>query len=239
MFINRHYIPLVFTVLGFVLLCSLGSWQVYRLTWKNDLIDRIKQGVLSDPVPLPASVSDVSAMRYKKIRVEGQYMHDKEIHLYTGPRRFKGKPGYSIITPLLRHDGTVVLVDRGWVPAENKKRSTRLESVELKSELVEGILVPGESKRFYVPDNDVERNLWFWVDIPFIASYLGKDIEPYYIRKLGEYKEGRLPIPGDYTIRIRNDHLQYAITWYCLSIILVVIYFVYRYKESSSVTKRK
>jgi surfeit locus 1 family protein len=90
------------------------------------------------------------------------------------------------------------------------------------------MLQSGELPGIFTPENNPERNLWFWLDIPKIASFTGKTIGNVYVRALaGADDEGKLPMPGKANIEIRNDHLEYAIIWYSLAVILSVIYLIY------------
>lgn len=218
----------LFTILAFLTLVSLGSWQVKRLLWKNNLIAEITERAGLPPIFLPDSPIDIENMQYRKIKLEGHFLNDKEVHLFTGANRMKGDPGYNIITPLEMADGRVVLVDRGWVPAKKKEQEKRQETIINRGVSLVGMLHKGEHKGLFTPDNDIAKNLWFWLDIPAISGFTGKTLDNVYVRALAEDGEvDDLPIAGKAEVQFRNDHLQYAITWYSLAIILLVIYLVY------------
>lgn len=83
---------------------------------------------------------------YRKVAVDGVYQHDKEILL--GPRtRGDGQVGYFIITPLVRENGTTILVKRGWVSMAKKERHTRPDSLTQGVVHVEGLLRTSEKVR--------------------------------------------------------------------------------------------
>ncbi len=221
-------IPTLFTIASLIVLLCLGTWQVQRLMWKTNIVAKISERVALPPINLPKGEIDLEALKYRKVIVTGQFLHDKEIHLFTGSRELRGDPGYNIFTPLEAKDGTVVLVDRGWVPTTKKDSATRPETL-LKGKIsVTGMLHEGEHKGTFTPDNDIARNLWFWIDIPAVAGFTGKALDNVYVRAIVEGEANDvLPIPGKVTIEVRNDHLQYAIIWYSFAIILVIIYTIY------------
>jgi surfeit locus 1 family protein len=221
-------IPTAFSFFGIILLLTLGTWQVQRLNWKNHLIAQIAQRALMPPVTLEPGKIDIESLKYRKIIVKGHFLNDKEVHLFTGAKQMRGEPGYDIITPVEQADGTIILVDRGWVPANKKNPSLRPETLINGEILITGMLQSGELPGIFTPENNPERNLWFWLDIPKIASFTGKTIGNVYVRALaGADDEGKLPMPGKANIEIRNDHLEYAIIWYSLAVILSVIYLIY------------
>lgn len=221
-------VPTIFTAFSLLVLLALGSWQLYRLNWKNNLIAEITERVAMTPIELPKGNLDVESLKYRRALLKGHFLHDKEIHLFTGPIRMKGELGYNILTPLELQDGKVVLVNRGWVPSDKKEQSSRPETL-IKGEIqLVVMLQEGEKQGTFIPDNDTGRNLWFWIDMPAIASFTGKDFDNVYFRAIDDGKPSDiLPVPGKSKIEIRNDHLKYAIIWFSFVIILSVIYTIY------------
>jgi surfeit locus 1 family protein len=233
-------IPTIFTISALIILLVLGSWQVKRLLWKNQLVTQTESRMAMPAIPLPYGKPDIDSLKYRKFIVSGHFLHDKEVHLFTGAKVMRGKPGYNIFTPLVRDNGSAVLVDRGWVPASKKERSKRPETlVEGEVSLV-GMLHEGEHKATFTPENDIEKNLWFWIDIPTIAGFSGNDMDNVYVRALlDKSAENSLPVAGESKIEVRNDHLQYAIIWYSFAIILLIIYTIYVRRQASDVRIQK
>jgi len=233
-------IPTIFTIFTVIVLLTLGTWQVKRLQWKNQLASEITERGAMPPMILVQDKIDLDAIKYRKIIVKGHLLNDKEVHLFTGAREMRGEPGYNIITPLEQEDGSVMLVDRGWAPAKKKEPESRPETIINGEVSIIGMLQSGEHPGIFTPENNISRNLWFWIDIPAIASFTGKTIPNVYVRALeGENDVGVLPIAGKSTIEIRNDHLEYAIIWYSLAIILSVIYLIYIKGQRSGSDQKK
>lgn len=85
------------------------------------------------------SAQAVKDFEYRRVKVTGVYDHAHEMLL--GPRtRGDGNSGYFLITPLVRENGSIVLVKRGWVPTEKKDPHTRPESLTQDVQEVEGLL---------------------------------------------------------------------------------------------------
>lgn len=225
-------IPTLFTIPAIITLLALGTWQVKRLEWKNNLIAAMTTRISMPAIDMPESIDDINNYKYRKIRLSGNFMNENEIHLFTGPIEMKGEPGYEILTPFEQDGGNVVLVDRGWVPASKKNRNERPETISDEPVTVYGMLLEGEKQARFVPDNDIAGNLWFWIDVPAIAAETGYNLQNLYIRLLKSDNDvNSLPITGDAVVKYRNDHLQYAIIWYSLAIILLVIYILFHYRR--------
>lgn len=224
-------IPTLFTIPALILLISLGTWQLYRLEWKNTLIANVGKALHQEEIDLPSDVASPAALQYRKIRVKGQYLHDKEIYLYTGTREYRGEQGYDILTPLKTKEGNVVLIDRGWVPIQKKLPESRPETLTIEEVSVDGYVLLGEKKKFFTPANELSKNLWFFIDIPAIANYTHLHLPDFYILASANTNPKQLPVGRDLSIKIRNDHLQYAITWYSAALALLVIFVLYHRKR--------
>ncbi len=221
----RRYSFHVFMLVAIALLLTLGTWQVQRLQWKNARVEAIQAQLAEPEWPL----TDVGALDeadiYRRVSATGTFLHDEEVHLYTGNIAYKSKIGYDIITPLVLTNGQVVLVDRGWVPAELKAQETRPETLVEGEEGLSAMLMPGEQPGWFTPENDISGNLWFWLDIPAVSASKNIELPPYFLRALiTEGAEKALPRAGEANIQLRNDHLHYAITWYALALIAAVFY---------------
>jgi surfeit locus 1 family protein len=222
------------TLIAVTIMVGLGTWQVERLAWKNALIDRIESGLRAAPAPLPARVENPADWDFRRVSVTGRFLHDHELDL--AARSMNGRIGYQIVTPLKRDDGTLVLVNRGWVPLEKRDPASRPEGLPAGTVTVEGVArVPAE-RGWMQPDNDPATNMWFWYDIPAMAAQAGEgagEALPVVIEAGDAPNPGGFPIGGQTNVNIANNHLQYAFTWYSLAITLIVIYFVFHWRRGS------
>ena len=220
--------PSFFALLGFLALLALGTWQVERLGWKERLIAERHAAVTAPPAPLPGSLAEAKPLEYHHIAATGTFLNDRE--LFLGATDDDGHPGYHVITPLRLADGEVLLVDRGFIPEGRKDPARRAEG-ELKGPvIVSGLLRLGSDVKphWFLPDNNVARNYWIWVDIPAMAQAAHVDrVLPFYMDADATPNPGGLPIGGQTRLDLPNNHLQYAITWYALAVALAVIYVIF------------
>ncbi len=224
-------IPTLFTIPALILLLTLSFWQFQRLSWKNQLIEEITEQSKLEPVLLTKDI-DLSKMTYRKVIVRGEFLHDKEIHMYGGSRQFKGDPGYYILTPMLSIDGQVILINRGWVHEKLKNQASRPNTL-LKGEVeVVGNIMPAEQKTLYIHDNQIIRNLWFYINLDEIRDFIKMPIGDFYI--LAKDNPNTSPRGRDLEPSLRNHHLGYALTWLFSALALIFIYINYHRKNTQN-----
>ncbi len=226
--------PTLFTVPALAVLIGIGTWQVQRLHWKQDLIALRSARLQAPPVALSeldlAGAKDLAALEFRRVQVTGRFLHEEE--MYLAARNLRSSVGYHVITPLERSDGSVVLVNRGWVPLDRKAPGTRAAGQRSGSVTVSGLLRAGGRKGVFTPDNRPGENFWFYVDVPAMAVHAGLErVHPFVIEAGPAANPGGFPIGGQSRVKLRNDHLQYAITWYSLAAALLVIYVLYHRRE--------
>lgn len=227
MILRPTFWPTLFTVPALIVLLALGFWQLQRLHWKEDLITKLNTRATAEAVDLPAgALSAPDEWQFRRVRVSGVFAHDKETHVLN--RSLRGNPGVHVMTPLLRTNGKAVLVDRGWVPFKRRDAKDRTAGQVGGTVVVEGILRLEAGQGRFVPDNEPEKNAWFFVDNRAVGQHTGVALEPgYYVVSGDDAVPGGFPVGRQWRLDIRNDHLQYAITWFSLAIALLVIYLLY------------
>lgn len=216
--------PTLFTVPAVLVMLGLGVWQLDRLAWKTAEIDSFESRVAAAPVAPPAAIDDPDAWKYRRVRATGRFLNDKEVQL-TG-RPFEGNAGFHVLTPFVVDGGPTVLVNRGWVPLDRRRPEARPETLPAGTVTVDGIVRVAGRKGYFVPDNEPARDIWFTVEPPQIAAHLGiGPVTNYYVDALRpSEKPTELPIGAVATIQVRNEHLQYALTWFLLAATLAVVY---------------
>jgi len=217
-------VPTLITIPALVALLVLGTWQLQRLYWKDALIGKLQSRSTAAATMLPANPEDLDALEYRRVSVKGRFDHVNEFHLVN--RSLNGNPGVHIITPLIRANGRpALLVNRGWVPFDKKPASKRATGQVSGPITVEGIvrLVKGQGR--FTPENEPKKNFWFFIDPANMSRVAKLPVEPrFYVVDGNKAVTGGFPIGRQWTLKIRNDHLQYAITWYALAIALLAIY---------------
>jgi len=203
------------TTLCVLILLSLGTWQLYRLNWKTELIAQIHHAQKSDPIQ---GSEGVSPHPFQRVILQGTFRHDMEFHWAS--KTFEGQVGYHLITPLVTEQGMWVLVDRGFVPKsyENKDVQRPTEPVS-----ITGIARPASDRSYFTPESNMAKRQIYHVDPSQISQALGHSLAPYYI--IQDPQEGSTwPRPIPLAGHLKNNHLMYAVTWYLLAAICVLIY---------------
>ncbi len=204
---------------------ALGTWQVQRLHWKNELIAERQSRRDAPPLEKLPERFDPARHEFRKVRATGRFLHDKE--MYLAARSLRGNPGYHVVTPLALFSGHM-LVNRGWIPLDRKSPGSRKPGNVEGEVAVEGYLRAETGPGWFTPENEPARNFWFYVDIAAMARAhgLGK-VEPFYIEAGQAENAGGFPVGGVTRFELPNDHLQYAITWFAMALIGGVIYLLY------------
>ncbi|MFQ5533947.1 MAG: SURF1 family protein [Sphingomonadales bacterium] len=222
-------VPAITTAIAVAILFALGTWQVQRLSWKQDLLAMIKARLHAPATELPLGGMVADEWRYRKVRLSGTFLHDQELHVMA--RRPGKRFGYHVFTPLERADGSLILINRGWVPADGKDAETRQSGQIAGPVAITGIVRKPWGKTWFLPENDPAANLWFSPDLDAMARHLGRAVAPVFVEADATPNPGGLPVGGQTRLEIPNDHLGYAITWYLLALAAVAIFLVYRRQQ--------
>ena len=198
----------------------MGTWQLYRLQWKLDLINQINTGLKSEPV----KYSKIIKKNYQRVSVEGKFKFNKQIYLYS--LNETGKPGFDVITPLMTNSNEHVLVNRGWIDKNYKD----LKSINVikKNEII-GIFREIPKPNMFKPKNDIFKNVWFSLNQNDLKRFTGINFRNYVIFLEG--KKTNLPTPKVITANLTNNHLKYALTWYSVALSILIYFLYFRKKQ--------
>jgi surfeit locus 1 family protein len=229
-------------LLLFCLFAGLGTWQVQRRAWKLDLIARVDRRVHAAPVaaPGPADWPQVGAEsdEYRRVTLQGRWIAGKDT-LVKAVTELGG--GFWVLTPLRRADGSIVLVNRGFVPED--RRTAALPPPA--GGTVTGLLRMTEPGGGFLHKNDPAAGRWYSRDVAAIAAARGLPaarVAPYFVDAgaaspaapgtpaapgisgipgtPGTPGTPGAPVGGLTVIHFYNNHLVYAITWYALALMV-------------------
>ena len=173
---------------------------------------------------------DLKALEYHRLHLTGTFLNDKEFHYFT--QDDDGDPGYDIVTPLKLTGGEIVLVDRGFVPREKKDPATRAAGqIEGETNLI-GVARAPQARGTFSNADDVGKNVWYTRDPKTMGAALKlTHVAPFYVEADAAPNAGGFPVGGRTQVNIRNEHLQYAITWFGLAAVLLAVYFSYHWSN--------
>ena len=219
---KKAFLFQIFVIFFITVFCALGTWQLYRLQWKVEIINEIKAGLNSSPI----KYSNLVKKNYQRVNIKGKFNFNEQIYLYS--LNDKGKPGFDVITPFKTENNDNVLVNRGWISKELKGK-TIINTKNNSEQKIVGFLREIYKPNIFKPANDIENNVWFSINLKEISKVTGKRFDEFVI--FLEDDQEKIPQPKKVSIDVPNNHLKYAITWYAISISIIFYYLYFRRKK--------
>lgn len=225
------FILLICIGLVFSTFLALGTWQLKRLQWKRDLIERVEQRVHAPVVAAPDRDHwpwiSADADEYRHVWLRGTFLHEFATRVQAVTELGSG---FWLLTPLRCADGSIVLVNRGFISA--KAHNLSIANTTPGVTVVTGLLRISEPGGGFLRRNDPVGNRWYSRDVQAIALARGlSSVAPYFVDADASnssvesiYKEANSlsePIGGLTVIAFHNSHLVYALTWYTLALMVV------------------
>jgi surfeit locus 1 family protein len=222
-------------------LVALGTWQLHRKAWKEQLIATLTERLAAPPGALPAPAGwprlDRDGNEYRRVAFRAEYVRGKDALVYASGSAFRpdvSGVGYWVFTPARLAGGAFVMVNRGFVPEDRKQIALTAAGEPSGPVEIVGVLRWPDTHNWFSPTNDVAHNLWFARDPVSIAAAKGvAPVAPFYVEQESPTPAGGWPQPGKLVVHLRNEHLQYAITWYGLALALVVMFVVFVARQRS------
>lgn len=196
---------------------ALGVWQLERLQWKLALISEVNGNMQLPAVPVDRALAQgVRNYQYRHVSLQGRFDNAREAYVFAG-----GENGiilYHVVTPFALDDGRVLLVDRGAVP-ESLRDPHKRAAGELQGEQrIVGVLRVPDSAGLFTPSPNRKDRIWYARDVKAIAQADGvKLAAPVIIEADAAPNPGGWPEGGQTVVAFRNEHLQYALTWFALA----------------------
>ena len=239
MFSRKWMITTLLVLAGGALCVRLGIWQLDRLEQRRAFNAHVESMWATEPLVLDGrSTEDLTSMEYRAVTVSGTYDFENQVALRN--RYFQNEYGYDLLTPLLLDDGSAVLVDRGWIPAEGNDSPADWRGYDQQGPVtVQGQIRLGQTKPDLggVPDPTLSPNqsrLDFWniinleriqeqVPYPLFDVFIQPDVDP---------NDVEPPVPYQPEIELtEGPHLGYAGQWFTFATILVLGYPFYLRKQ--------
>jgi cytochrome oxidase assembly protein ShyY1 len=217
-----------------IALIGLGVWQIGRKTWKEALIVTLDRRLSAPPVGLPPPVEwpamtpDNSEFTRVRLRIEPG---GDDALVYTSGSTLRDdvkSPGYFVFTPARLPGGPTIVVNRGYMPERSAPRLSGAQDIV-------GSLRWPEAPSMFVSERD-GSGIWYARDHRAMARALGwGEVAPFYVEQEAPVPPGGLPHPAALHPRLRNDHLQYALTWFGLALVLAVMSALWFFKQRRDV----
>tara|TARA_A100001011_G_C14300261_1_gene840419 strand:+ start:447 stop:1100 length:654 start_codon:yes stop_codon:yes gene_type:complete len=210
----------IFVFFSIILFCSLGTWQVYRLQWKLDLINEINDGLKFEPV----FYSKTKIKNYQKVKFSGNFDFERQIYLYS--LNSSGVPGYDIITPMKTKSNEILLVNRGWIKRDSKSNKG---INKIRNNSFEGIIKNITKPNPFKPENDIKNNIWFSLNIDDLENFTKYKLSNFVI--FLQKNQNELVETKNISPNLPNNHLKYALTWYSVALSILIYFLYFRKKQ--------
>ena len=206
--LRKILFPLILGLSGCAVLISLGTWQVSRLAWKEDILGGINARLDADPVPLSFDVTE-QADEYSRVTLTGMPTGE-ELHVLVSGTQ--AGTGYRVISKVVTADGPI-LVDQGLLSLDAKDAPPLVVPMQ-----ITGTLLWPDDQNDNTPDPDLAENIWFARNIEMMSAALGTEPLMVVATTATPADQRITPLPAN-TANIKNDHFEYAVTWFLLAIV--------------------
>lgn len=223
-------VPVVFALSAIAVFVALGSWQITRKAWKEDLIRTVDERLNGSPLALPPSTQWPTLTQtndeFRRVTLRGEFF-GREARVYTGGpglREDVKSPGYYVFAPMRLPDGGILVVNRGYVSNPQPNAGTAPAAHPEGPVDIIGVLRWPQQPGWFDTEHSAGSDLWF-VRNPLAMAVQNEwgGVAPFYLEQEAPVPPGGVPRPGKIRVNLRNDHLQYALTWYSLAIVVVVL----------------
>ncbi len=236
----------IFTALILALLLGLGFWQLQRRVEKHALIAALTERLAAPPGALPP-VEQWSALtpagdEFRRVSFLATFESRLDAMVYSSGSAVRtdiSGPGTWAFMPARLPGGETVVVNAGFVQNTMQDRAQQDRAV---TRLITGapVTLTGylrfpESAGILTPQENVTKRLWFIRDQMAMARKLGWDeggrVAPFYVDLEAPVPASGIPKPGPLEVHLKDDHLQYAITWFGLAGAVMIAFGVWLFGQ--------
>ncbi len=223
-------LPVLFTLMALATFVALGAWQLERKAWKEALIATLNERTSAEPADLPPPrdwpALAQAANEFRRVRLKAEFLPGREAVVYSGGSalrpELKGQ-GYFVFAPARTSAGSIVVVNRGVTPQPREQAQGHARPAGV-IDMVGALRWP-EPPGWFVREYNAADDTWFARDHLGMAVQNGwGHVAPFYLELESPVPPGGLPLPGPLSVKLRNEHLQYAITWFGLAVVVVVMF---------------
>ena len=233
----------IFTLVMVAFFVGLGVWQLQRRVEKHALITVLTERLAAAPGVLP-SASQWNALtpdrdEFRRVRFAATYDSRPDAMVYSSGSAVRediSGPGTWAFLPARLPTGETVVINSGFAQNTMQDRSLQDRAVARlithQPVTLTGYIRFPEAAGVLTPSENIANRLWFTRDHLAMAHALGwaeggKPIAPFYIDLEAPVPASGIPKPGPLEVHLKDDHLQYAITWFGLAGAVVIAFGVW------------
>jgi cytochrome oxidase assembly protein ShyY1 len=229
----------IFTLVMLAVFVGLGVWQLQRRVEKHALIAALTERLAAAPGALPSS-SQWSALtpakdEFRRVSFTATYAPVPDAMVYSSGSSVRediSGPGTWAFIPARLAGGETVVINTGFVPNTMQDRGLEDRTVARlmtnQPVMLTGYIRFPEKAGMLTPTENLAKRLWFTRDHLAMAQALGwGEVAPFYIDLESPMPPSGVPKPGPLEVHLKDDHMQYAITWFALAGAVVVAFGVW------------
>jgi cytochrome oxidase assembly protein ShyY1 len=240
----------IFTLVMVALFVGLGVWQLQRRVEKHALIAALTERLAAAPGPLPSpaqwSALTPTGDEFRRVSFAATYEPRPDAMVYSSGSSVRDDvsgPGTWALVPARLASGETVVINTGFVQNTMQDRAQQDRAVAPlitnAPVLLTGYIRFPEPAGAFTPPENLAKRLWFTRGHLAMARALGwgeggKSVAPFYIDLEQPVPPSGIPIPGPLQMHLKDDHLQYAITWFVLALAVVIAFGAWWRGASSS-----
>ena len=238
----------IFTLAMVAVFIGLGLWQLQRRAEKHALIEALTERLANAPAPLPPPSEwyALTAARdeFRRVSFDATYARLPDAMVYSAGSAVRediSGPGTWAFLPARLPGGETIVINTGFVPNTMQDRAVEDRAVSRlvtdRQVLLTGYIRFPEAAGRLTPAENPDKRLWFARDHWAMAQKLGwgqgnlqgnsqgnSQLAPFYIDLETPVPEDGIPKPGPLDVHLRDDHMQYAITWFSLAAAVVIAF---------------
>jgi surfeit locus 1 family protein len=219
-----------FIAVALAVLVALGTWQLERREWKEALIAQLDRKLSAPPSDVAPRARwpqlNAAADEFRRVAFAAEFIPGEEALVYSSGSPLRPDatgPGYWVFAPARLPDRSVVVVNRGFVPEGRQDRKTRPDGTPSGTVQIVGAMRWPEVRGTFTPPDEPAKGLWFARDPAAMAAAKNwGEVAPFYVDQEAPPGAGGLPKVGPLKASLPNNHLQYAVTWYGLALVILI-----------------
>src|SRR3984885_4065025 len=237
----------LFTLAMVAAFIGLGVWQLQRRVEKHAVIEALTERLAATPVPLPpaAAWSSLNAEKdeFRRVNFRATFGAGSDVMVYSSGSAVRDDvsgPGTWAFMPARLPTGEIVVINAGFVQnamqdrAQQDRAVTRL--ITAAPVMLSGYIRFPEAAGVLTPPENLVKRLWFTRDHLAMARALGwgadgRPVAPFYIDLEQPVPASGIPKPGPLQVHLKDDHMQYAITWFGLAGAVVIAFGVWLFGQ--------
>lgn len=221
---------IVLAAVFILLFTRLGFWQIERSEEKRVMLQA--EAALAKQEPLLWDVTQHVPLQYQRIKAHGHYLPDI---FFLDNQHQQHQFGYDVLSPLVLQDGSVVLIDRGWVPGDSTRRTLpQIDTPKDTIQILGHVYFPSQNQWILGPAIEQKEQkiaVLELLDTKIVTQVLQKKVYPFIIR-LGKDENYGFVRQWAIVSMPPERHLAYALQWFAMALAILIIFLVLNLKKN-------